>query len=148
MALFACCRLPQSFRGADVRTRTNASRKTTIFCEVCHFFPARRFSVQQRGIVLVPIGDEINNSGNSLHVCSRRPSSTLVVLVITQLQFIATLSLVDSVARNSFLADFVAGLRYTCVLQLDFWHLRRPWLIPCLYAGRLCLVACHNLMGA
>lgn len=56
------------------------------------------------------VGDVVSSSAS--HVSSRRPSATLVVLVITQLQFLATLSLVDSVAGNPFMADFVIGLRY------------------------------------
>lgn len=42
----------------------------------------------------------------------RRPSSTIALLLTTQLQFLAMLSLVDSVATSdAWIADFVKGLR-------------------------------------
>lgn len=46
------------------------------------------------------------------HVSNRRPSATLAFVLMTQLQFLATLSLVDyTVAEDNWLADFVVGLR-------------------------------------
>lgn len=42
----------------------------------------------------------------------RRPSAALATVLVTQLQFLATLSLVDSAVReDSWLADFIVGLR-------------------------------------
>lgn len=42
----------------------------------------------------------------------RRPSATLAIVLMKQLQFLATLSLVNSVVReDSWLSDFILGLR-------------------------------------
>lgn len=49
---------------------------------------------------------------NPPHASKRRPSATLAFVLMTQLQFLATLSLVDYVMdEESWLADFVTGLR-------------------------------------
>ncbi|CAB1103298.1 unnamed protein product [Ectocarpus sp. CCAP 1310/34] len=50
---------------------------------------------------------------------NRRPSATLTFVLMTQLQFLATLSLVDYVMdEDSWLADFVTGLRW-----INLWWL-------------------------
>ena len=46
------------------------------------------------------------------HVSKRKPTLSLALVITTQLQFLAMLSLVDSVSEaSSSLADFVDGLR-------------------------------------
>lgn len=62
----------------------------------------------------------------SRNASNRRPSATLAFVLMTQLQFLATLSLVDyAVTEDSWLADFVVGLRYNktraCHLVLWFY---------------------------
>ena len=54
---------------------------------------------------------------NPPRASNRRPSASLAFVLMTQLQFLATLSLVDyTVREDSWLADFVTGLR------CDGWH--------------------------
>lgn len=52
-------------------------------------------------------------SGSLLSMVSwRRPSATVAFILTTQLQFLATLSLVEAtVTEDSWLSDFVTGLR-------------------------------------
>lgn len=49
---------------------------------------------------------------SSPDVSSRSPTASLIMMIITQLQFLATLSLVDYVIVEApWLFDFVSGLR-------------------------------------
>lgn len=51
--------------------------------------------------------------GSSSNVSLRAPAETMVFMVVSQLQFLATLSMVDStVDDDSFLSEFVTNLRY------------------------------------
>lgn len=60
---------------------------------------------------VAPIG-ETSDGDNLSRASNRRPSATLAFVLMTQLQFLATLSLVDyAVSEDSWLADFVTGLR-------------------------------------
>ncbi|CAM9523853.1 unnamed protein product [Ectocarpus sp. 6 AP-2014] len=70
-----------------------------------------------RGLVgtagaIAPVG-ETGEGDTPSRVSHRRPSATLAFVLMTQLQFLAMLSLVDYVvSQGSWLADFVVGLRW------------------------------------
>lgn len=52
------------------------------------------------------------NEDHSQNASKRRPSATVAFILMTQLQFLATLSLVDAtVAEDAWLSDFLLGLR-------------------------------------
>lgn len=56
---------------------------------------------------------EMGDREVSRNASNRRPSATLAFVLMTQIQFLATLSLVDyAVTEDSWLADFIVGLRY------------------------------------
>lgn len=102
---------PPRFRKFDIYACTKVFLRPTTFGEP-DLFLFRFFSALQGGIVAARIGAATHNNRDQSHVSTRRPSSTLTFVVMTQLQFLATLSLVDStVVESSFLADFVTGLR-------------------------------------
>eukprot|EP00903_Cladosiphon_okamuranus_P006435 g6296.t1 len=62
--------------------------------------------------MLVTLGGS-SGGDTASRASKRRPSATLAVVLMTQLQFLATLSLVDSAVReDSWLGDFVVGLRW------------------------------------
>lgn len=75
----------------------------------------------QQSVSLVPVnrgsGEEdrtlaIENGDPPSSVSQRSPSATLAVALMTQLQFLATLSLVDfAVREDTWLSDFLVGLR-------------------------------------
>lgn len=62
---------------------------------------------------MLALGGDSDSGDSRQHTSNRRPSATLALVLVTQLQFLATLSLVEyTVAdENSLLADFVTGLR-------------------------------------
>lgn len=56
--------------------------------------------------------DAVESEDIARGVSKRRPSATLAFVLMTQLQFLATLSLVDStVNSDTWLSDFLIGLR-------------------------------------
>lgn len=68
------------------------------------------------------VSGDINDPGNSTtlvesrdcsqNVSERTPSSTVAILLIAQLQFLATLSLVEATATmDTWLSDFIVALR-------------------------------------
>lgn len=62
-----------------------------------------------------PIENEQDHSRHS-RITKRRPSAAVAVILMTQLQFLAMLSLVDStVDSDSWTSDFLIGLR--CVVD-------------------------------
>lgn len=61
---------------------------------------------------------ETSDEGNPRRASNRRPSATLAFVLMTQLQFLATLSLVDyTVRQDSWFGDFITGLR--CDKQME-----------------------------
>eukprot|EP00752_Nemacystus_decipiens_P002264 g2145.t1 len=69
-------------------------------------------SLSGRLSALAPVGGT-RRGETRRRVTKRRPSATLAFVLMTQLQFLATLSLVDyTVREDSWLADFITGLRW------------------------------------
>lgn len=82
--------------------------------------PLHTLTTPQLGAV-APVGGTSNGENPRRAKSSRRPSATLAFVLMTQLQFLATLSLVDyTVTEERWLADFVTGLR--CDGQRLFCH--------------------------
>ena len=103
--------------GYCLRACTAIPFTTVITSLVCYSLIR---TTSQVGAV-APIGGTSSGENPRRSKSNRRPSATLAFVLMTQLQFLATLSLVDyTVREDSWLADFVTGLR--CDGQRLFGH--------------------------
>lgn len=130
---------PLSFFDPEDTFLTRARWRSNLYVIVMTFHPVRnRFYIPLR-LPVVPIrlssfhghllfgysfprqppaSAGISSHGPWSNRRRRRPSATIAVELVTQLQFLATLSLVDSVVdTGSWLSDFVVGLR--CVRKRE-----------------------------